>query len=103
MSAVRRNPQIILRDQFKDAGEGVVRCAIQSDPKIIQKFQYKYPELRMEAIEKNGFVIRGLSGVTPEEYEAAVRQNPAVERLIPPPRAIDLLPEETQADGFEII
>ena len=83
MAAVNRKPDLVL--QMKNPPEPVVRVAVEHNPSMIRKFQFQYPELRMAAIQANGFVIRDLKNVTESEYQAAVAQNSAVSRLIPPP------------------
>ncbi len=104
MSAVNHTPSLVLRDSFREAPECVVRCAIEKDPMLISSFQFKYPGLRSVAIEKNGFAIRHLQGVTRAEYDAAIRQNPDVARLIPPPTGNVILPDNSQdiPDTLEI-
>ena len=102
MSAVRRKPELIMRDMFKNAPECVVRCAVESNPSVIGAFQFDYPELRMEAINRNGFVIRDLQNVTTAEYEAAVRQNPNVARFVTPPTGQVVLANEAENSGFDI-
>ena len=55
---------------------------------MIRKFQFQYPDLKMDAIRANGFIIRELKNITMEEYNMAVQQNPEVARLITPPETI---------------
>lgn len=96
MAAVNRKPELVL--QMKNPPEPVVRVAVEHNPMMIRKYQFQYPELRMSAIQANGFVIRDLRDVTASEYQAAVTQNPAVARLIPAPDAGD--PSRGASEGF---
>ena len=83
MAAVNRQPDLVLRIQ--NPSLFVARVAVQKSPDLIRRFQDKFPTLRKDAIERNGFVITDLRNVTQEEYELAVHQNPNVARMVPPP------------------
>ncbi len=86
MAAVSRKPELVL--SLKNPAEPVVRVSVQRNPYMIRKFQFQYPDLKMDAIRANGFIIRELKNITMEEYNMAVQQNPEVARLITPPETI---------------
>ena len=58
--------------------------AVRRNGLLIRNYQNQYPTLRQAAIRQNPFVVTNgvLHSVSNEEYAAAVRQNPAVLRLI---------------------
>lgn len=101
MSAVRRQPDLILR--MKNPAPQAVRVAVEQSPTMIRKFQFQYPELRIEAVRRNGFVIKDLKNVTVEEYNAAIAQNPSVSRFVQPPLEYQSSATlDNDMDGLEI-
>lgn len=83
MAAVNRKPDLVL--QLKNPTLPVVRVAVQQSPTLIRKFQFDFPSLRMDAIQRNGFVARDLKDLTQVEYDAAIAQNPRVANFVENP------------------
>lgn len=86
MAAVSRKPDLVL--SLKDPALPVVKVAVERNPGLIRKYQHDFPSLRMEAIQRNGFVAKDLRNLTAEEYDAAVAQNPRVARFVQNPRSL---------------
>lgn len=100
MAAVSRKPDLVL--SLKDPALPVVKVAVERNPGLIRKYQHDFPSLRMEAIQRNGFVAKDLRNLTAEEYDAAIAQNPRVSRFVQDPRSAIQEVREEEIEGMEI-